>query len=194
MERPSDWQVDDLAILAGRIFERLERAYLFPADPWRLPVLATVDDRGPDARTVVLRDVGVDATELIFFSDHRALKVAQIQRNPRVALVFYDPVNSVQLRVHGSAELLLKAHRKEDYWGRLTEIQRGNYRTLRAPGEAIERPESGVESGPGDGWEQFAVFRVAAHQLDWLWLARSGHRRAQFKRSDARWSGYWVTP
>jgi hypothetical protein len=44
--------------------------------------------------------------------------------------------------------------------------------------------------------ENFALLRITIKFVDWLYLAHTGHVRAQFTRSDdgAEWSGRWVAP
>ncbi|MFL0672399.1 MAG: hypothetical protein ACJLS3_13550 [Erythrobacter sp.] len=40
----------------------------------------------------------------------------------------------------------------------------------------------------------FAVLLIAVQEVDWLYLAHTGHIRAQFTRAGEGWDGRWVTP
>lgn len=188
----TDWQTDALPELAQRIRARLNHSCGTISDPWRLPVLATLGPEGPDARVVVLRDVLNEGWELLVFSDRRAPKIAQIHRHSRVALVFYDGSGPVQLRVHGRADV--QEASDIERWAGLSDAQRQNYRSLATPGTPVDSPSEGWATMDRSGSEEFAVIRIKAATMDWLWLARAGHRRAQFTSETGSWSGRWVVP
>jgi hypothetical protein len=188
----TEWQTVGLPTLAPQIMARLRQACGTISDPWRLPVLATLGPQGPDARVVVLREVLDDGRKLLAFSDRRAPKIAQIRQHSRVTLVFYDPAGPVQLRLKGEATVdeALDAER----WECLTEIQRQNYRSLAIPGAPLANPCEGWATMDHSGLEEFAVIQIVVESMDWLWLARSGHRRAQFTWGEGRWCCRWVVP
>ena len=73
------------------------------------------------------------------------------------------------------------------------------------PGTLSEAPTSGLPpelEGTEPTDEQleparanFAVLRVTLTEIDWLYLAHTGHVRAQFSRGDdSEWQGRWVSP
>ena len=57
-----------------------------------------------DARTMVLREFDKTAWTLRFHTDTRAPKVAAIEADPRVAVLFYDKGAKIQIRVRGITE------------------------------------------------------------------------------------------
>ena len=64
--------------------------------------LATADATGaPSARIVLLK--GVDEGGFVFYTDYRSRKAAELEANPRAALVFYWPELERQVRVTGPA-------------------------------------------------------------------------------------------
>lgn len=69
------------------------------AHPWRVMTLATVDRDRADARSVVIRDVEEAARQLIFYTDARSAKVAQMHAHPRATLVGWWPKPGWQLRL-----------------------------------------------------------------------------------------------
>lgn len=188
----TEWQTDGLPTLAVQVIARLKQARGTISDPWRLPVLATLGSNGPDARVVVLRDILDEGRKLLAFSDRRAPKIAQIRQHSRVALVFYDPAGPVQLRMKGEAKVDEALDAKQ--WEGLTDIQRQNYRSLAIPGTPLTSPCEGWATMDHSGLEEFAVIQIAVESMDWLWLARSGHRRAQFAWEEGGWCGRWVVP
>ena len=64
--------------------------------------LATADAAGaPSARIVLLK--GVDERGFVFYTDYRSRKAAELEANPRAALLFYWPEVERQVRVTGPA-------------------------------------------------------------------------------------------
>lgn len=190
----TDWQIDSLAELAQGISDRLARACHNAQDPWRLPVLATQGLVGPEARVVVLREVSPATRELVLFSDRRAPKVRQLHDSPQVALVFYDHEGPVQLRIQGLARVTAHPIPDGQRWSRLTPLQRQNYQSLGAPGEPIQSPNFLGLAENDSGLENFAVIHISMTSMDWLWLARHGHRRAKFDVANGEWRGQWAIP
>jgi pyridoxamine 5'-phosphate oxidase len=65
--------------------------------------LATADAAGtPSARIVLLK--GFDQRGFVFFTDYRSRKGAELERNPRAALVFYWGELERQVRISGRVE------------------------------------------------------------------------------------------
>ncbi|MEE4287832.1 MAG: flavin-binding protein, partial [Erythrobacter sp.] len=73
------------------------------------------------------------------------------------------------------------------------------------PGTASDAPTSGLPDElegvePSDAQlvparANFAVLVVTLEELDWLYLAHTGHVRARFARgTDGDWEGGWVSP
>ena len=73
------------------------------------------------------------------------------------------------------------------------------------PGAASEAPTSGLPAElegvePTDeqlvlARDNFAVLLITLRELDWLYLAHTGHVRAQFARGEGgEWQGGWVAP
>ncbi len=71
--------------------------------------LATVDEHGhPDVRIVLLKAITAKAG-FVFYSNYLSTKGQQIQKNPYVALNFYWPILSRQVRVRGKASQVTAA-------------------------------------------------------------------------------------
>jgi pyridoxamine 5'-phosphate oxidase len=69
------------------------------SDPTAM-LLSTVDEKGhPDSRVVLLK--GLTDEGFIFYSNYQSAKGLQIKHNPHVALNFYWPQMSRQVRVRG---------------------------------------------------------------------------------------------
>jgi pyridoxamine 5'-phosphate oxidase len=70
--------------------------------------LATASTDGiPSARIVLLK--GFDQRGFVFFTDYRSQKGAELEQNPRAALVFYWPELERQVRITGVVSTIARA-------------------------------------------------------------------------------------
>ena len=162
---------DDLGALAVRIAGRLAEAAERRHGAWRTPVLATATPQGPSARVIVLRALNADTRRLELFTDARSAKVGEIAADPRVALTFWDPETSEQLRMAGQAEAVADSERVADRWA-----------AIGPAGHALYDGDT----------RRFVVLDVVWNRWDWLWIGADPHRRARFVwtpkgRRDAAW-------
>ncbi|WP_299295822.1 pyridoxamine 5'-phosphate oxidase family protein [uncultured Erythrobacter sp.] len=179
---------------------RLIRAAKDRKSPMHTPAVITSD---VDARVMVLREFDASARTLRFHTDTRAPKVATIEDDPRMAVLFYDKAAKIQIRARGTGTVLRDAEVTQQAWANGTNFARRCY-LGEGPGTLAEAPTSGLPAEfegvePSDeqlepAWENFSVLLVEVNELDWLYLAHTGHIRAQFSRSDCEWEGRWVSP
>lgn len=172
------------------LFRRLAEATASPEDPFRTPVLATIDAQGgPAARQVVLREMVPATARLSAWTDARSAKCAEIEASDRVAWLFWDPVRRVQLRFSGRAELIRSGPRCEATWAGISTTRRREYLAIVAPGAMLDA-DSDRPAAPA-----FAIIDSWVDQADLLQLDRRGHRRARLRReADGCWRGAWVEP
>ena len=192
---------DQLEEIRTDLTNRLIRAARDRKVPMHTPAVITSD---VDARTMVLREFDSAACTLRFHTDTRAPKVAPIEADPRVAVLFYDKGAKIQIRVRGTAEILRDAPVTDAAWDNGSNFARRCYMGD-GPGAASEAPTSGLPAElegvePTDeqlvlARDNFAVLLITLRELDWLYLAHTGHVRAQFARGEGgEWQGGWVAP
>lgn len=178
--------------LPQQAFTALAQAVTDVADPWRTPVLATVHDGYPDARTVVVRSVDARQRTLWCFSDLLTAKVDAIRRNPQVAWCFYDPNTRTQLRLKGHAVVEAGGEQTEKFWRALSPTQQRNYGPEPRPGTAVTTPfEIRWRESPFD---HFTVIATEVIAMDWLELHPDVHRRASAGWDGRSWASHWVAP
>lgn len=190
---------NDLDAALAEAWRLLEDGVANARASFHLPALATVGrDGDPRVRTVVLRRADRDARLLQIHTDCRAPKVAEIAAEPRVGLHFYDRAAKVQLRVRGRAAVHGGDPVARAAWDRTRPFSRVCYRIDPAPGTPLDAPDGYAEPEPEDpevGFETFRVVRVAVREIEWLYLAGQGHRRALFRWDDAgALSATWLVP
>jgi len=170
--------------IVQRIWTELQRATVDRHHEWRTPVLATICPQGvPQARTVVLRGADANASQLIFFTDSRSHKVTELRAAPAAVFVFWSKRLSWQLRVQVQSQVHIAGARVEEAWARVSQsAAAGDYLAARAPGSALHQAAAS-EPGP----HHLAVVTADVVQMDWLDLAREGHRRARVVGNTLDW-------
>ncbi len=177
-------------------FRRLSRGVADRRSPCRNPALATRGADGhPSVRTVVLRGFDPAGRLLLLHSDVRTAKIAEIRDEPRVMVHAWDARSQVQLRIGGRAWLRLGDAARSD-WDRLHPRSRATYAAALTPGTPLVDPAEADQArlNPSEALLNFAVIDVVIDSLDWLRLARTGHRRARFTWAGSTETACWAVP
>ncbi len=174
----------ELHAVHERIWAELRAAATERGRPWRTPVLATVGgEAGCDARTIVIREVDAEARAIVFFTDARSPKAAQIARHPQAVLVAWSAELGWQLRLSVTLTVETSGLAVSSRWARLKMTPAAqDYLSPLPPGTPVAHPapERGTR-------EHFAVVTATVRRIDWLALDPAGHRRAIFDDAGARW-------
>jgi hypothetical protein len=176
-------RIETLQLIERACWQGLEQASGDHDDGWRTPVLATVDGEAADARTVVLREVDAAARTLVFFTDRRSPKAAQIAQHPRGTLLAWSARRGWQLRLAVRLRVSTESLDTAPRWARLRlSPAADDYLSPLPPGTPVDRylPDRSSRS-------HFAVVFAAVEAIDWLELHPDGHRRARFDACGARW-------
>ena len=180
-------RIESLALIHQASWQALAQAARQREHPFRLMALATVDDAAADLRTVILREVEADQHRLIFFTDARSPKVAQMQAHPAGTLLVWSQALGWQLRLRVTLSVETDGLAVSSRWARLKMSPAAqDYLSPLPPGAPVQRYQPERASR-----EQFAVVTAQVTAMDWLELHADGHRRARF---DAAGLGVWVTP
>lgn len=173
-----------------RIWTELQRATQDRHHEWRTPVLATAGtDGAPQARTVVLRHADAKLARLHIYTDSRSPKVAELLVQPSATFVFWSKRLSWQLRVRAEMSVQTSGPEVEAAWARISQsAAAGDYLSACAPGDALLDTQS--EKLAQASTHGLAILTAQVQEIDWLELARSGHRRAVFGAH--AWA--WRTP
>jgi hypothetical protein len=141
-------------------------------------------------RTVVLRGFNRQQRQLQIYTDVRSAKVVQLRAQPACTLVAYQPNPMMQLRLSTNAIVNHNNEITHEAWAVMPGPNRCNYLTDPDPGsisvQATDgRPLINAESVPTNdeneiAYSHFSVIVFTINELEWLYLPRRGHRRAQF--------------
>jgi pyridoxamine 5'-phosphate oxidase len=191
---------DSLDDIRNDCANRLIRAAHDRKSPMHTPVIVTAD---VDARVMVLRAFDAARWMLRLHTDRRAPKAQAIAADPRMAVLLYDKGAKIQIRLRGTGRIEARGPVADAAWAASTNFARRCY-LGEGPGEVSETPTSGLPPAfegvePNDeqiipARENFAVLLIEIAAFDWLYLAHTGHQRAQFVRAGDGWTGRWVAP
>lgn len=194
---------DDLEKTLNHAHMLLEGAVTQLESLLRTPVLSTIRQDTADApsvssRMVVMREFDCRQRQLSFYTDMRSSKVSEIENNPAVSVLFYDPDTKVQLRLSGHSTI----HRNDDatatIWQTVPTRNKALYGTEPAPGTHLSAGDDysiGGGVSQNDDEQYFCLIKVNYHQLEWLYLARQGHRRALYRWHSAEdFTSQWLAP
>ena len=176
-------RIESLRLLETACWQELERAAREREHGWRIMTLATVEGEQAHARSVTLRGADAAARRLVFYTDDRSPKLAQLQRNPLGTLLAWCPQLSWQVRLQVRLVQETDAALVGERWARLRMTPAAqDYLSPMAPGEPLSHP--GQERGSR---EHFSIVNAEVLSLDWLELHPEGHRRALFSTGGPQW-------
>ncbi|WP_175732677.1 pyridoxamine 5'-phosphate oxidase family protein [Burkholderia ambifaria] len=197
----SDPASESLTQTYDRLWSCLESGVGTQRSPFTMMQAATLGlDGAPKVRTIVLRQVSRADRLLAFHTDARSEKVAELRRDPRIAVVANDLDALVQIRAEGVASICDDEAQRRLTWQSSRPHTLLLYRAPLRPGTPIESPEeahvtpSPSDAPTDDGYRNFCLVHVTVTRIDWLELARGGHRRAIFDLNDDGYEGRWIAP
>ncbi len=167
--------------LLETVWQQIARGTADRNHPARHPTLATITPDGPDMRTLVLRAASRTDQTLEFHTDATSPKAAQIHQNPTVAIHFWIPKSSLQIRARATATLLPG---DPALFAQLPEAARQNYQGP-APGASLPTKPSTQEN-------RFTRILCQLTNLDAL-LLTTPHKRASYCAT-TDWHGTWIAP
>lgn len=153
---------------------------------------------------MVLRHADARSRHLRFHTDARSPKAEAIGNGAAVCVTAYDSRRKLQLRFAGSGQIIRTGPLADAAWSHSKLSSRRCYLSEAAPGTASAVPTSALPPALGDrtpteqeaeaGRVNFAVLLVTVNQLDWLYLAHEGHRRAVFDWTTGQLQASWLAP
>jgi hypothetical protein len=175
----------------AKAFSLLARGVADRRSAFHMISLATIGlDGSPQLRTVVLRGFDRTAPSLVFHTDRRAAKYAELSNLPHAAALAYDPGAKLQIRMEGTAAIISGGGAAE-IWARLQPTSRLCYHTPDAPGGTLGGDSPLTEA---QARSNFCVCTLTISKLDVLYLRAAGHLRAQARFTQAGTSAAWVAP
>jgi hypothetical protein len=176
-------RLDSLHMIERACWRELDQAARDRQHGWHVMTLATVDGTRADARSVVMREANEAARQVLFYTDHRSAKVAQIAACPEGVLVGWCTRTSWQVRMQVRLQVQTSGLEVSSRWAKVKlSPSAQDYLAALPPGTPVDRyqPERGSR-------DHFAVVVAEVQSIDWLELHTDGHRRARLAGTDSAW-------
>ena len=169
------------------------------------PVFSNINNENSiESRVVVLRQFDSQNMVLNFHTDVRSPKITSLKKNNNSLFVFYDYKLKIQLRIKTISSIYNQNIIAKEMWEKTKLYSRKCYLTEKAPSSISSLPEDGIdESLKGKeptleesekGYKNFTVVQNQILQIDWLYLAASGHRRLKIIVKEKIPSFEWIIP
>ena len=155
---------------------------------------------------MILREVKSDIRMMRFNTDMRTSKVSDISNSQPISILAYHPEMKIQMRLAGMAKVESDSAAADAAWDRASLYGKRCYLADPSPGSPVNLPTSGldplIEGRKPEAEEvlsarqNFGVLLAEINQIDWLYLAHTGHRRAEFRwnSTSAEWDSGWLVP
>ena len=157
-----------------------------------------------DSRIVVLRKFNENNLKLNFHTDFRSPKIINLKKNNNSSFVFYDFKLKIQLRIVTLSIINNKNDVTKNAWDLSRLSSRKCYLTESAPSSITTLPEDGIpkhlkgvdpsQDESEKGYDNFAVIENKIQNIDWLYLAFSGHRRLKIEFVNFEPIFKWIIP
>ena len=147
----------------------------------------------PDARTVVLRGYDSHDGIITLHTNYHADKINQLKINSEVCCVFYSKSKKIQIRCFGEASISHSNERSLKSWKNMSDMSKECYFQVPNPGEPITKYDNFSKKTVDRESEAFSVIDIKVRKIDWLYLKREGHRRANIFINSSD-NDTWVSP
>ena len=181
---------EDFNEIKKKIWLMLDDAITNRGSQFRIPTFICGDQSEFDGRIVVLRKSDQKDKIIQFHSDIRSDKIEKLKKNPKAAMLFYDKVEKIQVRLKVQCVVNHNNEITKDSWSKTQHISRKCYLVDNGPGTESDIPTSGLKpeldnfeftmEQSEEGYKNFTVIQCKVKSIEWLYLAAKGHRRAKF--------------
>lgn len=198
--------LDDLTLSLGKGWALLAEGAQNRKSPFHALSVATISGNQPSQRIMILREVKSDKRILRFNTDMRTSKVNDISQSHPVSILAYHPEMKIQMRLAGPAKVETDSEAVDAAWEQASLYGKRCYLADPAPGSPVDLPTSGLDplmegrkpeaAEVLSARQNFGILLAEINRIDWLYLAHTGHRRAEFHWNPAsgNWDSSWLVP
>ena len=147
------------------------------------------------SRVMVLREFCLEKKIMRFHTDYRSAKIKKLKDQKSANVIGYDPALKVQIKLQGEIKVHYDDLVTKDAWQGSTNRSKKCYSVKDGSSKEIEDPENYdiKEFEPEEGYKNFSVLIFSFNSLEYLYLKRSGHRRAIHEWKD-KLESKWLIP
>jgi len=193
---------EDFNEIKNKIWSMLDNAIKDRNSPFRIPVFICGNKDDFDGRIVVLRKSDQSDNTIQYHSDIRSNKIAKLKSNKNASMLFYDKEEKIQVRLKVKCTVNHDNEITRESWLKTGHMSRKCYLVDNGPGTESPSPTSGLKPELDNfeftmeqseaGYKNFTVIQCKIQNMEWLYLAAKGHRRAKFNLDNNK--DYWLVP
>ena len=173
-----------------KIWSMLDNAVKNRSSQFRVPVFICGNQDDFDGRIVVLRKSDQSNSLVQYHSDIRSGKITKLKNNKNASMLFYDKEVKIQVRLKVECTINHDNDITKESWLKTGHMSRKCYLVDNGPGTKSDNPTSGLKPELDNfdftmeqsevGYKNFTVIQCKVKNIEWLYLAAKGHRRAKF--------------
>ena len=193
---------EDFSGIKTKIWSMLDNAIKDRSSQFRIPVFICGSQDDFDGRIVVLRKSDQSNNLIQYHSDIRSNKIAKLKSNKNASMLFYDKEEKIQVRLKVDCTINHDNEITKESWLKTGHMSRKCYLVDNGPGTESPTPTSGLRPELDNfeftmeqsevGYENFTVIQCKIKNMEWLYLAAKGHRRAKFDLENNK--EHWLIP
>ena len=193
---------EDFNEIKNKIWSMLNNAIKDRNSPFRIPVFICGNKDDFDGRIVVLRKSDQSDNTIQYHSDIRSNKIAKLKSNKNASMLFYDKEEKIQVRLKVECTVNHDNEITKESWLKTGHMSRKCYLVDNGPGTKSSTPTSGLKpeldnfeftmEQSEEGYKNFTVIQCKIRNIEWLYLAAKGHRRAKFDLKNNK--DCWLIP
>ena len=193
---------EDFSEIKNKIWSMLDNAIKDRGSPFRIPVFICGNQDDFDGRIVVLRKSDQSNNLVQYHSDIRSNKIVKLKDNKNASMLFYDKEEKIQVRLKVECTVNHKNDITKESWLKTGHMSRKCYLVNDGPGTNSNTPTSGLKpeldnfeftmEQSEEGYQNFTVIQCKIKDIEWLYLAAKGHRRAKFDLKSNK--EHWLVP
>lgn len=172
-------------------WKELECAVKENTHPFRVCSLASLES--PELikqRMVILREVTPE-NNLLFYTDIRSAKIAQLETNSYASVLFYNPKIKLQVFIRGTVTIHTNDELWQDHQLKIEGKSINDYNTQSPPGKRIKNPLKVQRTNQLN----FALLELIPQTIEYLKLRSEPNRlRAIFIKTGEQWDKSYLIP
>ena len=193
---------EDFIGIKTKIWSMLDNAIKDRSSQFRIPVFICGSQDDFDGRIVVLRKSDQSNNLIQYHSDIRSNKIVKLKNNKNASMLFYDKDEKIQVRLKVECTVNHDNEITKESWLKTGHMSRKCYLVDNGPGTESSYPTSGLKPELDNfeftmeqseaGYKNFTVIQCKIQNMEWLYLAAKGHRRAKFDLENNK--EHWLVP
>ena len=171
----------DLELVEKMIWNLFLKGTNDKTSSYHAPTLGTTKNNKTFLRTLILRKVEKNKKTILFYTDNRSKKFADIFYNNHVTVHVYDIKKKIQIQCYGKAMIYKNNKQAKLIWNNLSEHSKSIYMSTITPGKKINSINNDLQLiDKESSFSNFGLIKIIINKIEYLQLKRGNNIRALF--------------